>query len=301
VRNAIGPDRFDFIRIVGTVTMVGIAIAAVQLVNPARQAGASEPSALRPVSTAPPSAPPRTPTLKPGTGPTNPGEPTFRAVHVVPAPDKLRGRGIQRAPEPECPGTGQRVCIFALGQGRTVDVEELAAYFRATYGLSMTVLPAVGLEGLEEYEGRLVDQRRGQIRGTQMIEVLKTRFPTSANDGKVTLIAVTPHDLYREFSETPYQYAVRAGEPPTRLAIVSNARMDDRAWGEAPNADRLLARTRKLVAREVGLFHFGIPESPDPTSLTHNTFGSRKGVDEAAERLDLSQATLRPLPVPPPR
>ncbi|MSP22443.1 MAG: hypothetical protein EXR66_05440 [Dehalococcoidia bacterium] len=58
-------------------------------------------------------------------------------------------------------------------------------------------------------------------------------------------------------------------------------------------------RTRKLVSREVGAFHFGIPESPEPTSLMHHTFGSRAGVDKAAVRLDLSGATLRPLPTPP--
>lgn len=223
VRATIGSDRFDLIRIVTVVTLVGIAIGAVQLLAERPTAGASRVGSRDPASTP---ASTRTPVAR--RGPTNPGEPTFRAVHPVPGPTELRGRGPTPAAEPECPGTGQRVCMFALGEAPTVDVESLAAYFRQTYGLPITVLPTVSLQGLEEYEGRIVNQQRGQIKGDQMLEVLKARFPVSAADGRVTMIAVTPHDIYREFDDTPYLYAVRGGTRPARFTIVSNARMDDR-------------------------------------------------------------------------
>jgi predicted Zn-dependent protease len=221
-------------------------------------------------------------------------------VHPVPSPAELRGKGGVPAAEPECPGTGQRVCIFALGEAPTVDVDGLATYLRRTYGVPLTVLPPVSLNGLEEYEGRVVNQQRHQLRGEQLLEVLKVRFPDSWRGGGVTLIAVTPHDLYYEYSDMPYNYAVRASVPG-RFAIVSNARMDDRAWGGPPNADALIERTQKLVAREVGAYYFGVPLTPDPTSLMYSYTVDRARFDELPDRLDLSKATLRPLPpIPPP-
>lgn len=288
--------RFDLIRIVSVVTLVGLAFAGLRLMADTGSSSADElelfptrtvgtprrPSSASPTSTAVGKA-----------GPTGPGEPRFMAVNPVPSPSLLRGKGIARASEPECPGTGQRVCIVAMGSAPAVDVEGLATYIRATYPAPVAVLPSISMGGIEEYDGRIVDQGRQQLRGQQTLQLLRQRYPRSYEDPLVTILVVTPYDMYREFTEAPYLYSVRAPKPG-RIAVVSNARMDDGAWGDPPNSELLLARTRKLVAREVGALHFGLPDSTDPTSLMHPTLGTRTAVDRAADRLDLGEAPPKP-------
>ncbi len=238
--------------------------------------------------------------LRGGPGPTNPGEPSFRAAHPVPAPAALRSPDVGLAEQRECPGLGQRVCIVSIGDGLAISVDEIAAYLRGAYYIPVTALAPIDLAGIEDQAGAIVDQQRQQVEGVAMLDALKRRFPSSAADGRVTLIAVTPYDMYYQGNPVPYTYSVRT-PPPSRFTIVSVARMDDRGWGQAASIGALRSRTLKLVTREVGAFHFGIPLSSDPASLMNNSFGSRAGVDRAPEHLDLSGATLRPLPPAPVR
>ena len=52
-----------------------------------------------------------------------------------------------------------------------------------------------------------------------------------------------------------------------RFAVVSTARMDDAAWGGAPDAQRLEARLRKMVTRNLGILYFGLDQTSDRRSV----------------------------------
>lgn len=288
-----GQAWFDFARVVVAVTVVGVTFGGLRL------SAAREPSGGlfddEPVEVATPRARRGTSTPTPATTSAAGSDierGSFAATYPVPPRDVLRGKGVSTAAEPECPGTGRRICLVSVGSAPAVDVEGVAAYLRATYDVPVAVVPAINLTGIEEFDGQVANQERHQLRGTQVLEVLRRRFPHATRDADVTLLAITAHDLYEEFTGTAYQYAVRTGAPG-RMAVVSNARMDDRAWGQPPNPEALLTRTRKLVARELGALHFGLAITSEAGSAMNGAFGSRAGVDRAADHLDLPP-TSRP-------
>jgi predicted Zn-dependent protease len=216
----------------------------------------------------------------------------FEARHPGPLDGSWLGTGTDLAAGSGCPGDGRRVCLVALGSEAQEAIGDLQAYFTASYELQLVVLPSIDLEGEERFNGELVDVNRAQLKGDAAVELLKRHFPDAWEDETATLIAVTPHDIYDSRTGGSYLYSVR-GVRPGRFAVVSDARMDDGAWGDEPDDSLLRIRTRKLVAREIGALHYGLSFSADPTSVMVGTFGSRSGVDRTSEFLPLRELEAR--------
>lgn len=223
--------------------------------------------------------------------------PGFDPTYPVPLDDEWVGTGPVADLEATCPGVGQRICVPALGDPSVADVsiDALTTYFEDAYELPITALPSINLRGMELSPGDLVDKERRQLKADAALELLQTTYPSLWADTQVTLIAVTPHDIFDSRDpDLRYLYSVRATRPG-RFVVVSSARMDDQAWGEDPAEAGIHDRTLKLVAREIGALHFGLPFSDDPTSVMTSVFGSRDRIDRADERLSVDDLiTLRP-------
>ena len=218
---------------------------------------------------------------------------SFLASHPVPDGDQWVGAGPAPIPAADCPGTGQRVCLLAIGDPPPEGIEAIAERFTANYEITLTVLPPIEMAGLERESGELVDHERQQLYGDLLVEALKTIYPEVWLNPEVTLIALTQHDIYDSRNpDFDYLYSVR-GLRPGRIVLVSNARMDDAAWSGEADDDLLMERTRKLIAREIGAVHYGLSFRNDPTSVMTSVFGSRAGVDRATERLPLEELTER--------
>ena len=111
----------------------------------------------------------------------------------------------------------------------------------------------------------VVDNRRRQLVAEALIALMRREYPREAEDGSAILVGITAHDLYiAGYTKWRWAFSYRMGE---RFAVVSTARMDDAAWGGAPDAQRLEARLRKMVTRNLGILYFGLDQTSDRRSV----------------------------------
>lgn len=166
-----------------------------------------------------------------------------------------------------CDGTGRRVCLVPLG---TVDaglVERLVAHYADEYGLQVRVLTP------QPVPAGLATSATNQIDGEDLIDQMAAAFPSEAADSDVTLIGLTPLDIYSRESHYNFLFGTK-GTPGDPKAVISTFRMDPESLGFKPNDGLLFDRMEKMLSRYIGLLYFGLPLTDDPTSpLTGQVLG----------------------------
>jgi len=68
-----------------------------------------------------------------------------------------------------------------------------------------------------------------------------------------------------------------------RFAVVSTARMDDAAWGRAPDGQRLEIRLRKMVTKNLGILYFALNQTSDRRSVMFGPILGLRDLDSAGE------------------
>jgi uncharacterized RDD family membrane protein YckC/predicted Zn-dependent protease len=215
---------------------------------------------------------------------------TFRAVHPLPPPERLRDASLARPVHDEgCPGPAKRLCLIPLDDAAEADVVALAAYFREMYDIDTYAMRPLGLEGREAYPGQLVvDEEREQLDGHSAVELMQRLYPNTIGLGTATVIGVTSYDIASRQVPT-YRFMYSARDTTLRLVLVSTARLEPVAWGEAPDEDLRMSRVRKIVAREVGLMYYALPHSDDPRSVLQLTLSPLERLDAVDEELPRDQ------------
>jgi predicted Zn-dependent protease len=177
------------------------------------------------------------------------------------------------SPEPK-PGGGP-VYFVPLGAPDPPFLDSVAGYLEQRYQLRV-----VRLAGLPLDES-VVDNRRRQLVAEALIALMRREYPREAEDGSAVLVGITAHDLYIA-SHTRWRWALsyRTGE---RFAVVSTARMDDAAWGGAPDAQRLEVRLRKMVTKNLGILYFGLNQTSDRRSVMFGPILGLGDLDSAGE------------------
>jgi uncharacterized RDD family membrane protein YckC/predicted Zn-dependent protease len=212
--------------------------------------------------------------------PTNPipREPDLSAVVVTLPADALG-----------CIGTERRVCFVGIGDGTPpYQLDALPAYYASTLGASVGLLPQVGLAG-ESYEGEVLDYDRKQLHAEGLLELMRRTHPTLWLDPDVTLVGVTWHDMYSSSRpEWNWLFSQREGN----FAIVSTARMDPTAWGDRPSRQLLEARMRKMVSKSIGVLHYHLPQSNDPSSSVYCCITGLRSLDGVAPDPDFAAPAL---------
>jgi hypothetical protein len=61
--------------------------------------------------------------------------------------------------------------------------------------------------------------------------------------------------------------------------------MDPATYSEPRDDELLFARTRKLVSKYIGLLHYGLPASADPSSPMYDSILGPADLDRMKERL----------------
>jgi len=117
------------------------------------------------------------------------------------------------------------------------------------------------------------DAEREQWIGERLIEQLAH---VSGTDDAV-VIGVLGDDMYIVSRNWQYAFAMRGDND--RVAIVSYARMNPLFWGEPRDTDRLQARLRKMVTKELGLMRFGLLASSNPESPMYRNIGGVEDLD----------------------
>jgi len=179
--------------------------------------------------------------------------------------------------QPTCEGVGDRVCFVPLGQVDPDLVRGLVEYYREEYGLQIGILTP------SEAPWQYISPDRDQAEGAAMAEYAKELFPDDYADPKVTLIALTPLDLYT--AERDWRFLLgTANEEPAPHAIVSTYRMHLGSWGLVDD-DLVEERTRKLVTKYIGQLQYGLPPEDDPSSPMFDNILSVDDLDHMEEPL----------------
>ena len=161
--------------------------------------------------------------------------------------------------------------FVAVGEVPPALLNEMASHFDGTLGARITVLPGLPFDRVT------FDPRRAQIVAEELISAIRQRYATLAHNERARVIGITPYDMYIQGLRDQWLFTFSLRSSDDHFAVVSYARMDPARLGRPPDAERLKARLRKMVAKNIGIMHYGLPISPDPRSALYGQIG---GVDE---------------------
>jgi predicted Zn-dependent protease len=199
------------------------------------------------------------------------GAPRFRTTasglvlafaFVAGAPWGPEGRTV-RAQTPVAPlDPSIGVSLVPLGPVPPALATDLVTYFRSKLGLTIAVLAPMSVEPAA------MDRERVQVVAEELAGSLR-RLPQHG-----LLIGLTSYDMYIRGSQWEWAFAYRDGQ---RVVVVSTARMDESNWGLPVAPDRLRARLRKMVAKNLGVMYYGLTQTSDRRSVL---FGPILGLDD---------------------
>jgi hypothetical protein len=166
-----------------------------------------------------------------------------------------------------------RVLLVPLDDFPAAQAQSMASWFRQRFGTRIDVaVPLV-------MPASVFDAERGQVDGVALVRLLERRYPVPA-DRQVT-VALTARDMYIPHRPWRYAFSYRGGE---RFAVVSSMRMNHGCLGiVAAHEDVRTARLRKMVAKNVGVLHYGLPLSRDERSLMYADIGGPQELDVMSE------------------
>ena len=156
------------------------------------------------------------------------------------------------------------VYLAPLGPVPPAIATDLITYFRSKLGLTITLLSPTSVEPAA------MDRERVQVVAEELASSLR-RLP---QHGRHLLIGLTAYDMYIRGYPWEWAFAYRDGQ---RVVVVSTARMDESNWGMPAAPDRLRARLRKMVAKNLGLMYYGLKQTSDRRSVL---FGPILGLDD---------------------
>jgi predicted Zn-dependent protease len=158
--------------------------------------------------------------------------------------------------------------LVPVGEAPPDFLHELIGHFKIKHNLTVETIPPVVVEEVA------VDRDHNQVVAEELLVLMERSVAEQARGGSNALVGVTTYDMrIRGVPQWQFAFAHRQG----RRAVVSTARMDPVALGEAADAALLRARMRKMVTKQVGLIYFGLAPSSDRRSVL---FTPILGVDD---------------------
>jgi hypothetical protein len=204
----------------------------------------------------------------------------FRATHPVATGRDQPESPVARGSAAGCEELGPRVCFVVAGVAPDVPVDRLAAYASTLLGAPVGILDPIALT--QQAEGRpIIDEQRFQV-GTDALErLVGATYPRLWGNRDITLVILTGYDLWIENSpEQRYAFgAVTVRNGGGGFAVVSSARMDPAAYGQAADPAVLERRLNVLLGKYLALLRYGATPSTDPTSPVYNAVRSPADLD----------------------
>ena len=103
----------------------------------------------------------------------------------------------------------------------------------------------------------------------------------AAANSPVIAIALTTRDMFNSEVNWRYVFSYRRNN---RIAVVSPARMERGCMGVfAADEERIMARLRKMVGKNIGIMYFGLDASNDPISMLYANIGGPQELDAMSE------------------
>jgi len=150
---------------------------------------------------------------------------------------------------------------------------DIAEHFRKKFGVPIDVAPMIAWPA-DAY----VESRR-QMNSAAMLTRLESAYARTASP--LIVIGLTTRDMFSPELNWTYVFSYRRNN---RLAVVSPTRMDRGCMGLfQANDDRVMARLRKMVGKNIGIMYFGLGLSSDPSSLLYSQIGGPQELDAMSE------------------
>ena len=112
-----------------------------------------------------------------------------------------------------------------------------------------------------------------------MLTRLESAYATTGEP--LVAIGLTTRDMFNPDVNWTYVFSYRR---KNRVAVVSPARMDRGCMGVfQADDDRIMARLRKMVGKNIGIMYFGLQMSADPASMLYANIGGPQELDAMSE------------------
>lgn len=164
-----------------------------------------------------------------------------------------------------------RVYLVTVGTPANLSLKDLADYCQQKLGVSLTLLPSLPLDE------SVIDVHRDQAVTEEILATMKRKLKALKGDPETVIIALTDRDMYAQ----DWSYAFNYWQD--NLAVISTARLDPKFYGYSPNPRLRDTRLHKLLARDIGMLYFRLPESGDPTSVLYYNYSGINDVDNMGE------------------
>ena len=166
-----------------------------------------------------------------------------------------------------------RVHLVPIGDFPLDRVTAIAEHFRTTFGVTIEIAPAV------EWPQDAYVERRRQMNSARMLTWLESMYATPESHD--VAIGLTTRDMFNPEVNWAYVFSYRRNN---RVAVVSPARMDRGCMGLVQaDDDRIMARLRKMVGKNIGILYFGLGMSADPASMLYSNIGGPQELDGMSE------------------
>jgi predicted Zn-dependent protease len=166
-----------------------------------------------------------------------------------------------------------RVVLVPIGGFPVERATALAEWVRAQFGVRIDVAPAMA------WPDGAYSASRGQMNSAPALTRLESTY--AAGRERVVAIGLTRDDIFNPGVNWSYVFSYRGDAS----AIVSPVRMDRGCMGVfQADDDRIMARLRKMVGKDIGILYFGLPMSEDPASMLYAHIGGPQELDAMSER-----------------
>lgn len=167
-----------------------------------------------------------------------------------------------------------------LGQVSPELVNHLVRFYKEDCGLTISVLEPLAIRG------GIFNTQRGQVDAGPSIDYAGNSFLDDYNNPDVTLIVLTPVDLYDSTTDYRFVFGIKgnAGNP---RGIISTFRMDPRVYGEREDEELFRSRVRKFVSKYMGLLSFDLPVSAESGDPMYDPIYSLNDLDAMTEPLPI--------------
>jgi YD repeat-containing protein len=152
----------------------------------------------------------------------------------------------------------KKVYLIALGLDENEPLDWAPAYYKAKFGIDVTILSSLPLTR------QLLNPSRNQLDSEQCLEYLRTSHPELDRDPSSLIVSVTSQDIYIPSYNWAFAENYRGDG---RFAIVSTARLRPPSFLERLNPEWLHSRLQKMLTKNIVALYFDLPLSSDYSSL----------------------------------
>lgn len=170
----------------------------------------------------------------------------------------------------------KKVYIVPLGTVPNGYLQWAPAYYKAKFGIDVTVLPTIPLSA------PVWNARRGQLIAENLLDLMKETLPEKVADQSTILIGVTSDDMY--IASYNWRYAINYREDG-RYGVVSTARLQPYLFFQKWNDALLLSRLQKMLTKNVYVLCYNVPMSSDFTSAVSAGVMSPEEVDYMSDEI----------------